>query len=623
MLRPGVVPQLHLGPPSCGVPGAVDLDEDAAVAGDAGHGSGAAAGTGRRRCRCCRRPAAAAASGRRRAAGRTRPAQRGGAAAAGQPHGGGADVDAQRRPTARGQARRRAGPVRSRRPGSARRSGRAGRASPGTQLAAPVGGVERGGRRAGRRAGQRAGRPAAARRSAASYTASAVADVSRRRRRCRSCRSRQRGSATARAKRLSGGHAPRPRGRRRRCRRRAAPAAARPAGRAAQRGQGVPAGVAAWTSDTPAAPRAWPGFAQAERPPAAVSGRPEHRVARSASAAPSTSASSVGGQLRRVHADQQRWHAGHGGVGERVGEPLVRARRRAAAPAASRRAAGWRPSSTRVRAASRRRADGGERVGQRRRGDPRRLRRGTRWTEPGLDPARAPAPWPAPAPGRLIGPAPRSCRGRPGAVPRTVPVTLDRVPAARGCVVDVDLGDPPAGPGRRDDHLQRVAEPAVAQVRGRSRSSRRAARIGAEVVHRQPGAAAQPPGDQAALPSRACSGQAPRLGRAAPARAPDRPAPARTGSATRGSCGRVERAVGVQDAHHAVGGRRRRSRRARRRRTRAAARRRPRRRARGRSPRSRRSSRCRPRSPGSRPAAGPAARAGPGPRSGRAVPHRS
>ena len=36
--------------------------------------------------------------------------------------------------------------------------------------------------------------------------------------------------------------------------------------------------------------------------------------------------------------------------------------------------------------------------------------------------------------------------------------------AGPGCVVDVDLLDPPPGPSRLDEHLQRIAEPPVAQV---------------------------------------------------------------------------------------------------------------------------------------------------------------
>ena len=68
--------------------------------------------------------------------------------------------------------------------------------------------------------------------------------------------------------------------------------------------------------------------------------------------------------------------------------------------------------------------------------------------------------------------------------PSGVPVTLDR--PGRRSVVDADLGDPPAGVGRPDHGLGRVAGPPVAAGPAPSSGSRRAARIGPSQSARTP-----------------------------------------------------------------------------------------------------------------------------------------
>ncbi len=228
------------------------------------------------------------------------------------------------------------------------------------------------------------------------------------------------------------------------------------------------------------------------------------------------------------------------------------------------------PSTTRVRAAAGGRGDGVQGVGERGGGDRGGLLRRARRAEPGLHPAGH----------RRLGQDQQLRHHRAStalmsrtarAVPRTVPVTLDRVPGRARVVGDVDLGDPPAGAGGGDR-----ASPAGSRSAGRagpsaSRSSRRAARIGPMSCTAQAGGAAQPAGEHGVAepgvrrPRAAAWSAGAGRRRAAPS-------PARTGSATRGSCaGSNEPSASITHTTRRPG-RRRGPRRARRRRTRAAAR---------------------------------------------------
>ena len=125
-------------------------------------------------------------------------------------------------------------------------------------------------------------------------------------------------------------------------------------------------------------------------------------------------------------------------------------------------------------------------------GDCGRLLGGARWTEPGLDLARH----------RLLGDhqqgevhalSTRVMSRTVRAVPSRLPVTLD-TPPTLGRVVNVDLLDPPPGPGGLEHHLQRIAEPPILQVE-RDQCLAPGGTHRTEVVHRRAGRAAQPPSD--------------------------------------------------------------------------------------------------------------------------------
>ena len=122
---------------------------------------------------------------------------------------------------------------------------------------------------------------------------------------------------------------------------------------------------------------------------------------------------------------------------------------------------------------------------------------------------------------RGSGPSPSARRMSATAcsVPRTEPVTLERVPAAAAVVGDVPLDHPPAGGGRAQQQLQRVAEAAVPDVEGQQgvpvRHPHRC-----DVVHRQARGGAPagrasgwPAGRATARPRAAPAGDDPRRGR--------------------------------------------------------------------------------------------------------------
>ena len=193
--------------------------------------------------------------------------------------------------------------------------------------------------------------------------------------------------------------------------------------------------------------------------------------------------------------------------------------------------------------------DRGEGVGERRRGQRRRLLGRARRAEAGLHPSRH----------RRLARSPRSSSSQrhPHVVhgarhAPTVPVTFDR--PTRGRYGDRHLVDAPAGVGGAQHHLERPAEAAVARPRARAASVRRATRIGPEVVGapRRCGGAPSAPSDtvrDAQVP-RPCT--RPGSGCRAPS----------TRSACAGEHGRrdpvevgaVERAVAVHERDEVLGG---------------------------------------------------------------------
>ena len=201
---------------------------------------------------------------------------------------------------------------------------------------------------------------------------------------------------TARANRLSGGHE---RGHRAGVGGRVDVAQhgqqAHPQSALAQRGQGAPP-VSAVDWARARSTVAWAGSRRPERPPAAVVGRPEHRVG-SVAAGTARRRAVAGAAAGCPCRSARRGRARRAGVGERVGEAVAEADRpRCGEPAASPAGPGSRRRRPAPGCAAGRRGDGVEGVGQRRRGDRGRLLPAcTVGTEPGLDPARAPAPSPA------------------------------------------------------------------------------------------------------------------------------------------------------------------------------------------------------------------------------------
>ena len=284
----------------------------------------------------------------------------------------GADVDAERAGGPRAPAPRSAGRGRSRRRGSARHGGAAGRSSPGSVVPAPAGRRRAVVHPSGRRAADRdSPRPAS------NTAAGAAASNSRRGHRARGppgSRRAGRRATSRRAESAANRLAVRERRDRvrvgggvdvaqRRQRRRPAGRAAAAPRRCGRRCPVVDIGTSRSTAACGRAP-------QAERPPAAVRGRAEHRVRARRGEPAARAGQQLGRHLRGVHPDQQarrvrrarcrrrRWPVGRRGRRRAAG--------RTASPAADR--VGGR-RATRTRSVDRCGAAGVEGVGERGGGD--------------------------------------------------------------------------------------------------------------------------------------------------------------------------------------------------------------------------------------------------------------
>ena len=307
-----------------------------------------------------------------------------------------------------------------------------------------------------------------------------------------------------------------------------------------------------------------PRVAQREHPPAAVRGRPEHRVVPASSAA----GDAVRSARRRpagcpcpIWTDRARSDASRVGVGEPVGEagPALRVH----GPAGQRargsrcrgpRRRGHRPARGDSRRRRPRRAQARQRVEQRGGGELGGRRRRRRRRRAGSWPARRPAPWPRPAARRARHEStlPEVAGGARGAAHRAGHLGA----GARGprVVGDVVLGDPPARAASAFwSSSTRVAEPPVAHVeveqvaRGGTPASARCRGPAARC-----GGAARPA--TSALPSRACQGHTPpRTGRRRPTARSARPDRTSASSGSR-SAGSNEPSPSMTATQVAVGG---------------------------------------------------------------------